>query len=69
MLNVIKPTGFMSAVIKDSLYFHLVLFLFADELPDLVTYCERMQNLFWPDWTQRCRGNGFVDDNHKLYTF
>ncbi|CAG5133704.1 unnamed protein product, partial [Candidula unifasciata] len=43
--------------------------LLQGELLNLVKYCERMRDLFWPDWKQRCRGNGFVNDNHKLYTF
>ncbi|GFO11690.1 failed axon connections [Plakobranchus ocellatus] len=37
------------------------------ELPNLVQYCERVRDRFWPDWDNRCKRLDFVDDNHKIY--
>ncbi|KAI8789724.1 failed axon connections homolog isoform X2 [Biomphalaria glabrata] len=38
-------------------------------LPNLVAYCERMKESFWRDWSQRCRGPGYVQDDLKMYSF
>ncbi|KAK3766056.1 hypothetical protein RRG08_002293 [Elysia crispata] len=38
-----------------------------DQLPNLVQYCERVRDEFWPDWENRCKGKEFSDDNHKIY--
>ncbi|XP_012940027.2 failed axon connections homolog [Aplysia californica] len=40
-----------------------------ESLPNLVEYCHRMRDRFWPDWQQQCIGDHYVDDSHKLYSF
>ncbi|KAH9503213.1 hypothetical protein Btru_068486 [Bulinus truncatus] len=40
-----------------------------DELKNLVAYCNRMKKAFWPDWDNRCKGQGFVQDDKVVYSF
>lgn len=42
--------------------------LIKDVLVNLVSYCERMKNKYWPDWNERIRNSStFVDDNRVVY--
>ncbi|XP_041369205.1 failed axon connections homolog [Gigantopelta aegis] len=42
--------------------------LLHDELTNLVAYCDRMKDRYWPDWDQHCRSSKlFNDDSGKIY--
>jgi len=40
----------------------------SEELHNLVSYCERMKNEYWPDWNERIlNSETYTDDNGVLY--